>query len=135
MTKIVEDFKTRYRTALVMTGMKAVEISRKTGIPETTLSQYLSGYSKPKDKRLGILADALGVDPSWLMGFDVPMNSKDISDNLLQNHIDIHLNGRIAELMNVASDMNDAGLRRLLQYAEDIQDKYKKGEDNAEEIQ
>ena len=99
------------------------------------MSQYLSGYSKPKDKRLGVLADALGVDPSWLMGFDVPMNSKDISDNLLQNHIDIHLNGRIAELMNIASDMNDAGLRRLLQYAEDIQDKYKKGEGNAEEIQ
>lgn len=135
MTKIVEDFKTRYRKALVLTGIKAVEISRKTGIPETTLSQYLSGYSKPKDKRLGVLADVLGVDPSWLMGFDVPMNSKDISDNLLQNHIDIHLNGRIAELMNVASDMNDAGLRRLLQYAEDIQDKYKKGEDDAEEVQ
>ena len=135
MTKIVEDFKTRYRKALVLTGIKAVEISRKTGIPETTLSQYLSGYSKPKDKRLGVLADVLGVDPSWLMGFDVPMNSKDISDNLLQNHIDIYLNGRIAELMNVASDMNDAGLRRLLQYAEDIQDKYKKGEDDAEEVQ
>lgn len=134
MTKIVEDFKTRYRIALVMTGMKAVDISKKTGISESTLSQYLKGYSKPKDERLALLADVLGVDPLWLKGFDVPMNRNAISmsDAL---HITAQECGMAEELLSVSKDMNEEGLKRLIAYAEDIKDKYRKDKADAEEVQ
>ena len=73
MLQIVSDFSTRYKQALDLRGIKAIELSEKTGISESTLSQYKGGYSKPKDKRLALLANALEVAPAWLMGLNVPM--------------------------------------------------------------
>ena len=37
------------------------------------LSQYVSGKVLPKQNKLTILAEALGVSEVWLMGYDVPM--------------------------------------------------------------
>ena len=66
-------FQSRFEMALDMAHMSAVELSRKTGISESTISQYRSGYSRPRaTDRIFILASALGVDPSWLAGFDTP---------------------------------------------------------------
>lgn len=47
------------------------------------LSQYISGKVEPRQDKLTILAEALGVTESWLMGFDtekepVKLNSSDI---------------------------------------------------------
>lgn len=66
-------FTRRFESALMQSGMSAVELSRKTGISESTISQYRSGYSKPKKERGEILAAALHVDPAWLMGYDTPI--------------------------------------------------------------
>lgn len=65
-------FRRRFETALQQSGMTAAELSKKTGISEATISQYRSGYSKPKKERGEILAAALHVDPAWLMGYDTP---------------------------------------------------------------
>ena len=72
MTKIVEDFRIRLEKALTEKNMKPIELAEKTGISQSTISQYRSGYSKPKDKRLVKIAEALQVNPAWLMGLDVP---------------------------------------------------------------
>ena len=74
MVEIKETFKERLEKALDYRRMKPVELARMTGISEATISQYRSGYSKPKDRRLVMIANALHVDPAWLMGVDVPMN-------------------------------------------------------------
>lgn len=36
------------------------------------LSQYVSGKTEPGQRKLFVLGKALGVNPSWLMGLDVP---------------------------------------------------------------
>lgn len=72
MTKIVEDFRIRLEKALTKNNMKPIELAEKTGISQSTISQYRSGYSKPKDKRLVKIAEVLHVNPAWLMGLDVP---------------------------------------------------------------
>ena len=53
--------------------MKPVELSEKTGISEATISQYRSGYAKPKEDKLVVISNALGINPVWLMGLNVPM--------------------------------------------------------------
>lgn len=73
MVEIKEEFKKRLEKALELADMKPVDLARVTGISEATISQYRSGYSKPKDKRLVDIANALRVNPAWLMGVDVPM--------------------------------------------------------------
>lgn len=75
MLEKVSSFSERFKEALEIKNIKAIEISEKTGISESTLSQYKGGYSKPKDKRLALIANALDVDPAWLMGLNVPMKS------------------------------------------------------------
>lgn len=72
MAKVVESFAARFRKAMQENGIKQIELSRKTGISRSTISQYLSGYAAPKTAKTQLLADALGVSPAWLMGFDVP---------------------------------------------------------------
>jgi pentatricopeptide repeat protein len=73
----ISEFKDRFNQALSIRNMKPIELSEKTGISEATISQYRSGYSKPKDKRLYIIANALNVNPTWLMGLNVPMEIKE----------------------------------------------------------
>jgi len=66
-----EKFKDRLEKAMKLRHMKAVDLHRKTGISESTISQYRSGYAEPKKQKLAVIASALDVDPSWLMGLDV----------------------------------------------------------------
>lgn len=59
--------------ALSIRDMKQVDLSEKTGIPKSAISQYCAGAFKPKQQRLFLIAEALDVDEAWLMGLDVPM--------------------------------------------------------------
>lgn len=67
---------TRLQTALATKNMTQSELCRKTGIPKSAMSQYVSGSFEPKQDRLFLIATALNVDEAWLMGYDVPMNKK-----------------------------------------------------------
>lgn len=66
----------RIRKALSERNMKQSELCRKTGIPKSAMSEYISGAYEPKQDRIFIIAQALNVDPVWLMGFNVPMEKK-----------------------------------------------------------
>lgn len=72
MTKKIPSY-IRLREALNRSGMKQIELSKKTGIIKSTLSLYLSGKFEPKEEKLSRLARTLNVDEAWLLGFDVPM--------------------------------------------------------------
>lgn len=76
MIEIKESFDRRFKTALSIRGIKPVDLAKQMGISEATISQYRSGYAKPKEPRLVAIANILGVDPAWLMGLDVPMEPR-----------------------------------------------------------
>lgn len=65
------EFKDRLREAMALRGMKAVDLSAKTGVPKSAISFYLAGKSEPKTDRHYIIAKALDVSEAWLMGYDV----------------------------------------------------------------
>lgn len=69
----MEKFKDRLNEALVLRNITPAELHRRTDISESTISQYRSGYAEPKKMRLQTIADALNVNPTWLMGLDVPI--------------------------------------------------------------
>lgn len=76
----------RIKKALAIRNMRQADLSEKTGIPKSAISQYCSGAFKPKQQRLGLIAEALGVDEAWLMGLDVPMErvgGVNFPDNIL----------------------------------------------------
>lgn len=72
----IELFKNRLKQALDQKQMKQAELSKKTKIDAGNITHYLNGEYEPKLKKLKILANALEVDPLWLMGYDVPISYK-----------------------------------------------------------
>ena len=70
------DFSTKDRLyeALVIRNMKAIDLSRATGLSRGAISQWLSGKANPKQDKIYIMSKALNVSAAWLMGKDVPMN-------------------------------------------------------------
>lgn len=73
---IVAKCSVRLAQALAIRGVKQSELCAKTGIPKSAMSQYVSGAFEPKQDRLQLIAQALYVDPVWLMGYDVPMEKQ-----------------------------------------------------------
>lgn len=74
MATPVENLKNRLQLAMKERNMKAVELSKKTNIPKSSISQYMSGYAKPNGERIYLISNALNVSEAWLLGFDVPMD-------------------------------------------------------------
>ena len=64
----------RLTVALRLRGMSQAELSEKTGINFSSISSYASGRFEPKRTPLMKMAEALHVSPTWLAGFDVPMD-------------------------------------------------------------
>ena len=75
MINKVAEFKDRLNQALEDRNIKPVDLAYMTGISESTISQYRSGYAKPKEDKLAKISAALDVNPAWLMGLDVPMET------------------------------------------------------------
>lgn len=59
--------------AMNIRGIRQADIIERTGMGSSTISQYISGRNEPKRKAIAVLAEALDVNPAWLMGLDVPM--------------------------------------------------------------
>ncbi|MCI8621492.1 MAG: helix-turn-helix domain-containing protein [Clostridia bacterium] len=68
-----ENFSIRLQKAMNIRNIKAIELSEKTGIPKSSLSEYIKGKYEAKQKGIYKLAKALDVSEGWLMGLDVPM--------------------------------------------------------------
>ena len=54
-------------------GITQADLSKRTGIPKSSMSSYVSGQRKPRQNVLTNIADAYGIDEAWLLGYDVPM--------------------------------------------------------------
>lgn len=75
MNEPIEDFKTRFNKAISIRDIKPAELAEKTNLSKSTISHYMSGYTKPKSDKLFILSKALKVNESWLLGLNVPMET------------------------------------------------------------
>jgi len=69
------DIRERIKEALDIRGMMPIDLSRASGINKGSISKYLRGDVIPKQSAIGAMSEALHVSPSWLMGYDVPMDS------------------------------------------------------------
>lgn len=72
---------TAKRLMEAMNGLKAVEVCEMSGVSKYSISQYMHGKNAPDNANATKLGKALGVNPLWLMGYDVPKESAD--DNYL----------------------------------------------------
>lgn len=76
MNESKEDFQKRFNKAISIRNIRPADLAEKSGLSKSTISHYMSGYTKPKSDKLFILAKALNVSETWLMGYDVPMEKE-----------------------------------------------------------
>lgn len=82
MEGLVDTFSNRLNTAMRIRNIKATELSAKTGIAKSSLSEYINGKYEAKQDGVYLLARALDVNEAWLMGLDVPMER--VTDDVLK---------------------------------------------------
>ncbi len=128
MAHLITELKERLKSALIIRDMKPVELSEKTGIPKSAISQYMSGYAKPKNDRVYLICNALDIEEAWLLGYDVPMEKKSSPDVLFvretSNYGTKHNSGDInaTKLFNIYYELNSLDKERLLNYAVKLND-------------
>lgn len=70
--------KERLYELMLYLNITQADIAKKTGLPKPTLSHYCSGKRIPAQDQLSLLSDAYGINPAWLMGYDLPMYMDEI---------------------------------------------------------
>lgn len=75
------EFQYRLQRSLADSGLTAAELSKKSGISEANISNYINGKYVPKQDKCYLLAVALGVDPGWLMIGDEPVSDRQQARN------------------------------------------------------
>lgn len=136
MNEKVDSFKNRLKFALDSQNLRAVDLCKKTKISQSTISQYMSGYAEPKKARLQLIADALNVNPTWLMGLDVPMefttwtrfddrcSGKEADDNderlskLAANILKFH--GDQKRLIDNYGQLSDINKKKVVNYSDNL---------------
>lgn len=86
MEGLVDTFSNRLNTAMRIRNIKATELSEKTGIAKSSLSEYINGKYEAKQDGVYLLARALNVNEAWLMGLDVSME-REIKTDILGNPV------------------------------------------------
>ena len=74
----------RLKEAMQIANMKQTDLAKATGLGKGGISNYVLGRYEPKSNIISILAEALNVDPVWLMGYDVPMERKKSSPDKVE---------------------------------------------------
>ena len=77
----VSDLPTRL-SELLNGSMSATQLAEIIGMSKQTISAYTTGVRSPKRPAINAMATALGVNPLWLMGYDVPKYSQSEADTI-----------------------------------------------------
>ena len=73
MNKKVSNSQKRIAELMNYYKLNQTELCKRTGLQKSALSNYLSGIREPRQDQISLIADPFNINPSWLMGYDVPM--------------------------------------------------------------
>ncbi|MGL5434675.1 MAG: helix-turn-helix domain-containing protein [Lachnospiraceae bacterium] len=116
----------RLRTLIDDRGLRQVDILKACApycqeyhvkMNKSDISQYLSGKTEPNQSKLFILASALNVNETWLMGFDVPIERPAKITSLPTANM---LTENTAKLLHLYHDLNTRGRAKLIDAAEEM---------------
>ena len=98
-------------------GWTQTDLGNRIGVQNSAIAKYENGRV-PNLKRSTIkaLADALGVNPSYLMGLDEGVEYA----SAYRTTLDLMRDDTIVELQKICADLDDRSKDRLLAYAEGL---------------
>lgn len=104
----MNSFQDRLNEALLNRGISKAELAKRTGIGRNSITDYTKGKYEAKQDNVLSIANALDVNPAWLLGYNVPKNEKEklISD--------------------AVNDLTDSELHEVIKYIEFLKAKREK---------
>jgi len=102
-------FSIRLKEAMNRANISSSQLANKLGINRGIISNYINDKYKPKQDRLYDIANILGVNVAWLMGYDISNDKISI----------IELKTTIIDLVN-NSQLNDIDKKKLINEVEYI---------------
>lgn len=83
-----ETFRDRLKRALEESGMRPSQLAAATGLSKARISQYINGVYTPKSEAACLIAKALNVNETWLMGAGgVMKRERDISEVVSRSNV------------------------------------------------
>ena len=68
----IDTLSNRLTQAMAWRGMNGDDLARASGVHKSLISRYRNNRKVAKDDSIEAMAEALGVNPQWLRGYDVP---------------------------------------------------------------
>lgn len=65
-------FINRLKSVMAEHKITQTELAKRTGIRQSSISDWLNNRYEPKQDKVYLLANALNVSPAWLLGYDEP---------------------------------------------------------------
>lgn len=81
------EFKDRLKQAMHDANLNQTELSKLTNIRQSSISDWLKGRYLAKQDKVELLARALNVSPSWLMGMDDASTQNEALNNNLPPNV------------------------------------------------
>lgn len=111
-------FSERLKNALREKNIKAIELSQKTGISKSSISDWINGRYEAKQDKIFLIAEALDINEGYLLGLDVPMFKETFAPN----------NTTLSEINKVSEQLDEPRQKVVLETA-NIQLKEQKEEE------
>ena len=124
----------RYVELLNEKQVRNIDVSRATGIPSSTFSDWKKGKSSPKYDKIQKIAEYFGVEPDWLSGksefktreemlqhFDKNFNSTKVAEEITTLELVEKNFGKDAvKVLQMFCEMNETGQQKVLEDMSDL---------------
>ena len=102
-------FSERLKNALREKNIKAIELSQKTGISKSSISDWINGRYEAKQDKIFLIAEALDINEGYLLGLDVPMFKETLTPN----------NTTLSKINKVSEQLNESRQKIVLDTAKE----------------
>ena len=99
-------------------GGSQQELANKTNVAKASISQYANGKNVPSNVTAMKLCAPFGVNPAWLMGFDVPKRVKQTDKGGVENISNLRDDEH--QLLGYYNQLNDAGKAKAMSDISDM---------------
>ena len=111
--KVVAPFSERFKE--LVNGKTCREISDVLGLSKSAVNSYMTGAREPKTPVIRTISQYYGVDPVWLMGYDVPKYKEETPDVSVEG-----ISEDRAQLIQTINQMTDDQVRALRAIADQV---------------
>lgn len=111
--KVVAPFSERFKE--LIDGKTCREISDVLGLSKSAVNSYLTGAREPKTPVIRTISQYYGVDPVWLMGYDVPKYKEETPGVSVEG-----ISEDRAQLLQTINQLTDDEVRAFRVFADQI---------------